>query len=111
MASVSIYAEGTFEEQVQDLVNYLVRNKPEEERTSGIQPFQESLRAEYKDPAEKKRKVIKQILDKVSGFGEGNDKGPLVSVSIYSQLAFTPLPRNRRLFQFAVCPSLVATWA
>ncbi|KAH8830307.1 PCI-domain-containing protein [Flagelloscypha sp. PMI_526] len=72
--SVSIFAEGTFEEQVQDLVNYIVRNKAEEERSAAIQPFQESLRAEYSDEQEKKRKVIKQILDKVSGFGEGNEK-------------------------------------
>jgi translation initiation factor 3 subunit M len=88
--SVSIFAEGTFEEQVQDLVNYIVRNKAEEERSAAIQPFQESLRAEYSDEQEKKRKVIKQILDKVSGFGEGNEKGVLNPICNHNIISETP---------------------
>jgi translation initiation factor 3 subunit M len=101
--SVSIFAEGTFEEQVQlvdstlkscqclsqiqELVNYLVRNRSEEERNAFIRPFQDALKthnAKKLDEYEKgKRVVFGMVLKEVKGLGEGNDKGKDKKYSAY----------------------------
>ncbi|PPQ68277.1 hypothetical protein CVT26_006193 [Gymnopilus dilepis] len=77
--SVSIFAEGTFEEQIQELLTYLARNRPEEERAAFISPFQNALRSEEGkkplDQDEPRRKlIISKLLEEVKGLGEGTDK-------------------------------------
>ncbi|KAF9534129.1 hypothetical protein CPB83DRAFT_843726 [Crepidotus variabilis] len=77
--SVSIFTEGTFEEQIQELLTYLVRNRPDEERATFLGPFQNALKAgEGKPPLgedEPKRKLIlSKLLPDVKGLGDGTDK-------------------------------------
>ncbi|KAG8896570.1 hypothetical protein FRB99_008833, partial [Tulasnella sp. 403] len=74
-----IFGDGTFEEQVQELVNYLTRGLPEDARIAFIRPFQESLlTAEGKLPISqdknRQRKTITLVLGVVKGLGEGSDK-------------------------------------
>ncbi|KAF5333713.1 hypothetical protein D9611_002702 [Ephemerocybe angulata] len=70
--SVSIFAEGTFEEQILELLNYVARSRPEEERASFIAPFQESLKSVEDDSS--KKAVLKSVLKEVNGLGEGSEK-------------------------------------
>ncbi|KAJ7693878.1 PCI-domain-containing protein [Mycena rosella] len=77
--SVAIFAEGTFEEQIQELVNYIVRNRAEEERTAFIRPFQDVLKTEPgKKPLEeddnRRRKILSMVLVDVKSLGDGSEK-------------------------------------
>ncbi|KAF5388187.1 hypothetical protein D9615_000692 [Tricholomella constricta] len=77
--SVSVFAEGTFEEQVQELVNYIVRNRSEGERAEFIRPFQEALKtSEGQTPleqdADRKRSIFQMVAVEVKSLGDGTDK-------------------------------------
>ncbi|KAI0650392.1 PCI-domain-containing protein [Trametes meyenii] len=77
--SISIFAEGTFEEQVLELATYLARSIPEDGRAAFIQPFQDALvTPEGKEPIEQdeewRRKVFGTVLSQVKGLGEGSEK-------------------------------------
>ncbi|KAJ4479179.1 hypothetical protein J3R30DRAFT_3475092 [Lentinula aciculospora] len=77
--SVSVFAEGTFEEQVQELVNYLVRNQPDEERAASIRPFQEALstvegQKPLSEDEERRRKIFVKILSAIKGLGHGQER-------------------------------------
>ncbi|KAE9409790.1 PCI-domain-containing protein [Gymnopus androsaceus JB14] len=77
--SVSVFAEGTFEEQVQELVNYIIRNQPEEDRAASIRPFQDALATpEGQKPLsadeERRRKIFVMVLTEVKGLGDGQEK-------------------------------------
>jgi len=95
--SVSVFAEGTFEEQVrliifrkvklyikilkiQELVNYIIRTRPEEERIAFIHPFQDAMKTgegqkPMEEDQERKKKVFAMVLSEVKGLGDGNEKG------------------------------------
>ena len=98
--SVSVFAEGTFEEQVrykdfvaemififlqiQELVNYIVRNRAEDDRAAFIRPFQDALKVGEGQKAidedeEKRRKVCSMVIAEVHGLGDGTEKGVLFS--------------------------------
>ncbi|KAL6309844.1 PCI-domain-containing protein [Sparassis latifolia] len=77
--SVSVFTEGTFSEQIRELVVYLARGHPEEERASYIQPFQDVLTvADNEKPIEededRRRKVLTMVVSEVKGLGDGTDK-------------------------------------
>ncbi|KAI5119609.1 hypothetical protein M0805_005779 [Coniferiporia weirii] len=77
--SVSVFAEGTFEEQVQELVDYIARSRPESERPAFREPFADALKtAEGQKPlgddAERKKQVALQVVEALDGLGEGSDK-------------------------------------
>ncbi|KAL1754733.1 hypothetical protein FB107DRAFT_263039 [Schizophyllum commune] len=77
--SVSIFAEGTFEEQIQELVNFLVRNHSDEERTSFIRPFSEALKTEegkksLSEDDDRKREIFSHLVPEVKTLGEGTEK-------------------------------------
>ncbi|KAI1796046.1 PCI-domain-containing protein [Ganoderma leucocontextum] len=77
--SISIFAEGTFEEQIQELVNYLARALPEDGRPAYIQPFQESLatpegQKPLDEDEERRRQVFASVLSEVKGLGDGSEK-------------------------------------
>ncbi|KAJ7368777.1 hypothetical protein DFH08DRAFT_762833 [Mycena albidolilacea] len=77
--SVAIFAEGTFEEQIQELVNYIVRNRSEEERAAFIRPFQDVLKTEPgKKPLDeddaRRRKIFSMVAVEVKTLGEGSEK-------------------------------------
>ncbi|EAU84440.1 PCI domain-containing protein [Coprinopsis cinerea okayama7 len=77
--SVSIFAEGTFEEQILELVNYLARTRSEEERPAFVAPFENGLKTEEgqkpvsEDP-ERQKAVLKDVLQQVQGLGDGSEK-------------------------------------
>src|ERR1700722_2414946 len=94
--SVSIFTEGTFEEQVrslapstaflncelfkiQELVDYVVRNRTEDERTSAIRSFQGALKSKDGNPLEedkeKRKFIFSKVLAEVKGLGDGSEKG------------------------------------
>ncbi|KAF7294350.1 Eukaryotic translation initiation factor 3 subunit M [Mycena chlorophos] len=74
--SVAIFGEGTFEEQIQELVNYIVRNKPEEERAVFIRPFQDALKGAkpLDEDKDRRRKVFSMVLAETKSLGEGSEK-------------------------------------
>ncbi|KAI3616701.1 pci domain-containing protein [Moniliophthora roreri] len=77
--SVSVFAEGTFEEQIQELVNYIVRNRAEDDRAGFIRPFQDALKVEegqkpIEEDEEKRRKVFSMVVTEVHGLGDGTEK-------------------------------------
>ncbi|KAJ8698776.1 hypothetical protein PTI98_005446 [Pleurotus ostreatus] len=97
--SISVFSEGTFEEQVresmlralqilnvpkiQELVNYIVRGRSEEERGEAIRPFQVALKTQ--DGAEldlaRRQKVLSMVLADVKGLGDGTDREATQHVS------------------------------
>ncbi|KAF8530925.1 hypothetical protein JB92DRAFT_2854313 [Gautieria morchelliformis] len=77
--SLSIFAEGTFEEQVQELAKYLARPQSEESRATFFRPFQDALapaegQASLSEDEEKRRNVLKLVLSQIKDLGEGNDR-------------------------------------
>ncbi|KAI0371602.1 PCI-domain-containing protein [Pilatotrama ljubarskyi] len=77
--SISIFAEGTFEEQILELVNYLARTISEEGRPDFIQPFEEAVKTSegqkpIEEDVERKRQVLGSVIAQVKGLGEGSDK-------------------------------------
>ncbi|KZP06729.1 PCI-domain-containing protein [Athelia psychrophila] len=77
--SVSIFAEGTFEEQIQELVNYVVRNQPDEDRAAFIKPFQETMKTtdgqqSLENDPDRRRKIFTMVSSQIKGLGEGSEK-------------------------------------
>ncbi|PPQ63150.1 hypothetical protein CVT24_005790 [Panaeolus cyanescens] len=77
--SVSIFAEGTFEEQILELLSYTVRTKSDEERASFVAPFQNALKtAEGKKPIEedepRRKLILSKLLADVKGLGDGTER-------------------------------------
>ncbi|KZV78060.1 hypothetical protein EXIGLDRAFT_784354 [Exidia glandulosa HHB12029] len=78
--SVAIFGEGSFEDQVKELVEYVAKPLVDEERTAFIRPFSEALRsadgdAPFAESTERRRKVIERVVAEVKSFGEGSDRG------------------------------------
>lgn len=94
--AVSIFAEGTFEEQVStrdlshpsrrqlikpqilELVSYLARGRAEEEQAAYIQPFQDALSKSDGQDGGSKRQILGKVLGEVKGLGEGPERGASV---------------------------------
>ncbi|KAF9481875.1 PCI domain-containing protein [Pholiota conissans] len=77
--SVSIFAEGTFEEQIFELLSYIGRNRSEDERASFVSPFQNALKSgEGKKPLDedepRRKLILSKLLQEVRGLGDGTDK-------------------------------------
>ncbi|KAF8914261.1 hypothetical protein CPB84DRAFT_1721203 [Gymnopilus junonius] len=77
--SVSIFAEGTFEEQIQELLTYIARNRSDEESATFISPFQNALKSgEGKKPIDedeaRRKLILSKLLEEVKGLGDGSDK-------------------------------------
>ncbi|KAJ3749300.1 PCI domain-containing protein [Lentinula detonsa] len=77
--SVSVLAEGTFEEQVQELVNYLVRTQSDEERAASIRPVQEALttaegQKSLSEDEQRRQKIFSMIISAIKGLGRGQEK-------------------------------------
>ncbi|KAA1473359.1 hypothetical protein DENSPDRAFT_802463 [Dentipellis sp. KUC8613] len=77
--AVSIFAEGTFEEQVVELANYIAESRPEAERAAYVQSVQELLQTgEGQTPlAEdegRRRQVLTSVLGEVKSLGEGSER-------------------------------------
>ncbi|EDR12258.1 uncharacterized protein LACBIDRAFT_311474 [Laccaria bicolor S238N-H82] len=77
--SISIFAEGTYEEQILELSTYLVRNRPEEERLAFTSPLRDAFRSKEGNSLievdEARRKLIfSKVFDEVKGLGDGNEK-------------------------------------
>ncbi|OSD04495.1 PCI-domain-containing protein [Trametes coccinea BRFM310] len=77
--SISIFAEGTFEEQILELVSYLARSVSEDGREAYIQPFQDALstpegQKPIDEDEERRRKVLVSVIEQVKGLGAGSEK-------------------------------------
>ncbi|KIK67678.1 hypothetical protein GYMLUDRAFT_36413 [Collybiopsis luxurians FD-317 M1] len=72
--SVSVFAEGTFEEQVQELVTYILRNLPEDQRPAAIRPFQDAIASADVQNDDGKRKIFTSVLSQINGLGDGQEK-------------------------------------
>ncbi|KAH9899504.1 PCI-domain-containing protein [Cubamyces lactineus] len=77
--SISIFAEGTFEEQILELVNYLARALPEDGRAAFIQPFQDAVttpegQKPIEEDEERRRKVLSSVIEQAKGLGDGTEK-------------------------------------
>ncbi|OJT15468.1 Eukaryotic translation initiation factor 3 subunit M [Trametes pubescens] len=77
--SISIFAEGTFEEQILELVNYLARSISEDAREAFLQPFKDAVttpegQKPIDEDEERRRNVFGSVVEQVKGLGEGTDK-------------------------------------
>lgn len=64
-------------------MNYIVRNRSEEERGSFIRPFQDVLKTEegkkpIEEDEERRKTILAMVLSEVKGLGEGTEKGELL---------------------------------
>ncbi|TCD70003.1 hypothetical protein EIP91_005253 [Steccherinum ochraceum] len=77
--AISVFAEGTFEEQILELVNYLARPLPEEQRPGFLQPFQDALvTGEGQTPLdqdnERRQQILSKVLEQVKDLGDGSER-------------------------------------
>ncbi|KAH8094944.1 PCI-domain-containing protein [Cristinia sonorae] len=77
--AISIFAEGTYEEQILELVNYIARPLSDEQRPAFIQTFQDALvTAEgqklISEDDERRRQVLSKVLDEVKDLGSGSER-------------------------------------
>ncbi|KAI0832776.1 PCI-domain-containing protein [Trametes gibbosa] len=77
--SISIFAEGTFEEQILELVNYLARTISEDGREAFTQPFHDAVstvegQKPIDEDEDRKREVLGSVLEQVKGLGDGSAK-------------------------------------
>jgi translation initiation factor 3 subunit M len=61
-------------------VNYVVRNRSDEDRAAFIKPFQDALKTEegkksLEDDVDRRRKIFSMVLSQVKGLGGGSEKG------------------------------------
>jgi len=74
--SVSVFAEGTFEEQLQELLQYTARGIPDEERTALLQSLQDILKTENASlDQDRRRTALDLVLKNTKGVGQGTDQG------------------------------------
>ncbi|KAF7792843.1 hypothetical protein EIP86_003944 [Pleurotus ostreatoroseus] len=77
--SISIFAEGTFEDQIKELVEYLTQGQSDEEKAAYIQPFINALaipegQKPFAEDAARRKQVITLVLKEVKGLGEGTER-------------------------------------
>jgi hypothetical protein len=74
--SVSVFAEGTFEEQLRELLEYTARGIPNEERTALLQSLQDVMKTENASLDEDRRRAtLELVLKNIKGVGQGTDQG------------------------------------
>ncbi|KAJ3537721.1 hypothetical protein NM688_g6635 [Phlebia brevispora] len=78
--SIAMFAEGTFEEQIKELLDYLSRGQSEEEKAAFLQPFVDAFATpEGQKPLEedeaKRKQLITLVLKEVKGLGDGKIEG------------------------------------
>ena len=66
--------------KVQELVDYVVRGRSDEERQAVIRSFAEAIKADeskkpFGEDYDRRRHVFTQLLSEVKGLGDGTDKG------------------------------------
>jgi hypothetical protein len=71
-------------------VNYIVRNRSEDERASFIRPFQEAFKTADGDKSveedeERRKAVFSMVLTEVGGLGDGSEKGQLLTHSNHAE--------------------------
>ncbi|KAF8559437.1 hypothetical protein OG21DRAFT_1431600 [Imleria badia] len=75
MDSISVFAEGTFEEQLQELLEYTARGIPDEERTALVQNLQDGVKTDNASlDQDKRRTAFELVLKNIKGVGRGSDK-------------------------------------
>ncbi|KAJ3899321.1 PCI domain-containing protein [Lentinula edodes] len=77
--SVFVLTKQPFEEQVQELVNYLVRVQPDKERAAFLHRFKEALtgtegQKPLSEDGERRRKIFAMILSSMTGLGLGHGR-------------------------------------
>ncbi|KAG2064447.1 hypothetical protein BDR04DRAFT_1145892 [Suillus decipiens] len=77
--SVSVFAEGTFEEQIQELVDYATRSSPEDERATALQSFRDIVRLDegarpIEQDQERRRNALTFALDQTNSLGDGSEQ-------------------------------------
>ena len=70
----------TFAFQILELVTYLARSLPEDQRQAFVQPFRDALAtAEGQTPLEqdeeRRRGAVRRVLEAVKDLGDGSDRG------------------------------------
>lgn len=71
-----MFAEGTFEEQFQELVEYTARGSSDEERTTLLQSLQDIVKTENPPLDEdRRRSAFEFVLKNTEGLGQGTDQG------------------------------------
>ncbi|KAI0029925.1 hypothetical protein K488DRAFT_55321 [Vararia minispora EC-137] len=77
--SVSIFAEGTFEEQIVEFAEYISRSLPEQDRAAYIEAAQQRVASQESQPplsgdTDRKQEVLTWVLSEMKGLGEGTDR-------------------------------------
>ena len=72
--SVSVFAEGTFEEQLQELLEYTARGSHDDERTALVQSLQDAVKNPPLDN-DRRRAALELVLKNTKIIGQGTDQG------------------------------------
>ncbi|KAF8548255.1 hypothetical protein OG21DRAFT_1423411 [Imleria badia] len=73
--SISVFAEGTFEEQLKELLVYTTRGIPDEERNSLLQSLQDAVKTDNASLDEDRRRTaFELVLKNVKSVGQGTDQ-------------------------------------
>lgn len=83
--SVSVFAEGTFEEQIRELLEYTARGSLDDERTTLLQSLQDVVKTENLDD-DRRRTAFELVLKNTKGLGQGTDQGMCAHDRSHSRL-------------------------
>ncbi|KAL4076335.1 hypothetical protein V8B97DRAFT_2028101 [Scleroderma yunnanense] len=77
--SVSVFTEGTFEEQIHELLEYTTRGRAEDERTSMLQSLKDIVGTEGEEQSveidlERRRAALELVLSNTKGVGQGTEQ-------------------------------------
>ncbi|KAG6373798.1 hypothetical protein JVT61DRAFT_5943 [Boletus reticuloceps] len=75
--SVSVFAEGTFQEQLQELFEYTARGIPDEERTALSQSLQDVVQSDSENASlddDRRRTAFELVLKNTKVVGQGTDQ-------------------------------------
>lgn len=93
--SVSVFAEGTFQEQLQELLVYTARGIPDEDRTALLQSFQDVVKTEGAPLDEDARRTaFELVLKNTKSVGQGTDQGMCDHDRSHSLLTLQQRPKD-----------------
>ena len=89
--------------KILELVGYLARSVPEEERAAFVAQFQDAVKSEEGKPpieedVERRKAAVKSVAKEVKGLGDGSEKGAYVIQSCLHRYLIV-YRRDRRLLQ------------
>ena len=101
--SVSAFAEGTFEEQLQELLEYTAQGIPDEDRTALLQSLQDVKTGNAPLDEDARRTAFELVLKNTKSVGQGTDHGMCTRDRSHSLLTLQQRSKVSSIFCIHIC--------